>query len=70
MQRDLQIIMFLLFWAYGLTGQAQDKIIRKDGATFNVRILGIDNTYIRYKRFDNLTAPDYYIYKADVTRFE
>ncbi|GAA4450158.1 hypothetical protein GCM10023189_10420 [Nibrella saemangeumensis] len=49
---------------------AQDHIIRKDGQQIKARILSTDQTYIRYKRFDNLTGPDYFIYKTEVDRIE
>lgn len=49
---------------------AQDRIIRKDGEEIKAKILSTDNTYIRYKRYDNLNGPEYFIYRSDVEKFE
>ena len=53
-----------------LDTHAQDRIIRKDGEEIKAKILSTDNTYIRYKRFDNLNGPEYFIYRSDVEKFE
>jgi hypothetical protein len=49
---------------------AQDKIIQKDGTEINAKVLGTDSKYVRYKRFDNPSGPDYFIYLSDVVKIE
>ncbi|WP_207508722.1 hypothetical protein [Telluribacter humicola] len=45
---------------------AQDRIIRNDGEEIKAKVLSEDDTYIKYKRFDNPNGPEYFLYKKDV----
>ena len=49
---------------------SQDKIIKKDGETVEVKIELIDQITIKYKNFNNLSGPDYIIDKSEVQRIE
>jgi hypothetical protein len=59
-------VFLLLLMSVGMAAQAQDKIVRKDGQVIQVKILSKDDTYVRYKRFDNLSGPEYFLFMYDV----
>lgn len=67
----LTLVAFAVFMLAGISGaKAQDKIVLKDGKEIRAKILSADEPYVKYKRFDNLSGPDYYLYKTDVLRLE
>lgn len=55
---------------FSVSANAQDKIIRKDGKEIQAKVLGTDSKYIRYKRFNNPTGPDYFIFRSEVSKIE
>jgi hypothetical protein len=57
--------LFLLFTC-GFS-YAQDTIIQKNGATIPAKVLEIDKSNVRYKKFDNPEGPSYVISKDDVS---
>ena len=69
-EQKFRFLTLLCFILISQSGFAQDRIFHKDGKEIKAKILGTDNEYIRYKRFDNLNGPDYFLYKADVLRLE
>jgi hypothetical protein len=66
--RILQI-SFLIFSANTICF-SQDIITRTDGKEFSVRVIEIEETAIKYKRFDNQTGPVYSISKKEVDRIK
>lgn len=55
---------------FSIKAFAQDKIIRKDGKEIHAKVLGTDSKYVRYKRFNNLKGPDYFIFRSEVSKIE
>ncbi len=51
-----------------VTLSAQDKIIKRTGVVIDTKISSVNTTDIAYKKFDNLSGPDYFILKSDVAR--
>ncbi|MET7259078.1 hypothetical protein [Dyadobacter fermentans] len=62
------MVLFCIF--FSSVAQAQDKIIQKNGKEIKAKVLGTDSQYIRYKRFDNPTGPDYFLFRSDVLKIE
>lgn len=58
------ILLFAMFAA--LTLQAQDIIVMKDGSTILSKILEVNVSDIKYKKFSNLDGPTYTIEKAGI----
>lgn len=66
-----RLVAFAVCIALGLAdARAQDKIVLKDGKEIEAKILGTSEPYIKYKRSDNLSGPDYFLYKSDVLRLD
>ncbi|MFZ5972784.1 MAG: hypothetical protein ACOYXA_14450 [Bacteroidota bacterium] len=50
----------LLVWAFSLLTfgvQSQDIIVMRDGAEINAKVEEVDESIIKYRKFDNLTVP-------------
>lgn len=63
--KSLIIITLTLIFSFTLV-QAQDVILKRNGEEIKAKIISINPTDIKYKRFDNLEGPDIFILKADV----
>ncbi len=63
--RKLIFSFFLLTIA--LTAFSQDKIYLSDNSVINAKVSEIGITEIKYKKFDNLTGPDYVMPKSKIT---
>nr|WP_295922179.1 hypothetical protein [uncultured Dyadobacter sp.] len=67
----VRLVAFAVFIALGLPEtNAQDKIVLKDGKEIQAKILATEEPYIKYKRSDNLSGPDYFLYKSEVLRLD
>jgi len=51
---------------FSVAAHGQDVIVKKDGGTIVSKVLEIDDTIVRYKKFSNLEGPTYSIAKAEV----
>lgn len=51
---------------FSVAAHAQDVIVKKDGGTIISKVLEIDDTVVKYKKFSNLEGPTYSIAKAEV----
>ncbi len=51
---------------FSVAAHAQDVIVKKDGGTIVSKVLEIDDTIVRYKKFSNLEGPTYSIAKVEV----
>jgi hypothetical protein len=62
-----------LFCALGLfilsvfSSYAQDVIVKTDGSAVVCKVLTIDNSYVKYKKYSNLNGPIYAVSVADVS---
>lgn len=63
------LILLLLIIAFQ-SAFSQDKLIRKDGTTLEVKIIEISSTEIKYKLYDNLDGPVYLKPKYEFVRAE
>lgn len=64
--RRLSTILFLLCLAR--ITMAQDVIVMKDQSTVKCKVLEINNTEIKYKKWDNQDGPTYYISPLEVSK--
>ena len=51
---------------FSVAAHAQDVIVKKDGGTIVSKVLEIDDTVVKYKKFSNLEGPTYSIAKVEV----
>jgi hypothetical protein len=59
--------LFLLIAACSATvAQAQDVIVKRDGSTILTKVLEVNQTDIKYKKFSNQQGPTYTINKSEV----
>ena len=58
----------LLFFIalFGFNAMAQDVIITKDGKKINSTVIEVNENDIRYKLFENLTGPTYFLKKSEI----
>ena len=61
-----KIIVLLLLSIMPLIANAQDVIVRRDGTTILSKVLEVNTSEIKYKRFSNQQGPLYIIEKAEV----
>ncbi|MBP5135637.1 MAG: hypothetical protein ILP24_07775 [Paludibacteraceae bacterium] len=59
------LLLFVLFYASLMT-MAQDVIVKKDGSTIQSKVLEINGTEIKYKKWSNLEGPLYNINKNEI----
>ena len=57
-------VITLVFFASVSYGQ--DTIVRKDGSSILSKVIEIDKTDIKYKKFENLEGPSYLISKSEI----
>lgn len=57
------LILFLFVWSNGF---AQDVIVKKDGSTILSKVLEVNTTDIKYKKYSNLDGPTYTILKTEL----
>ena len=57
--------MSILFFSHA---RAQDKIVKKNGETIEVKVIQITSRIITYKRLNNLEGPEYSIPKMQVSK--
>lgn len=60
------ILTYGLITFASLITQAQDVIVQKDGSTIISRVLEVNQSDIKYKKFSNLNGPTYTINKFDI----
>lgn len=58
------ILMFISFVLCNV--YAQDVIVKKDGSTILSKVLEVNTTDIKYKKFSNLDGPSYSIVKSEI----
>lgn len=54
--------------AFSTMAFCQDVITKTDGSTIQVKVTDIEETVIKYKKFDNQEGPSYSVNKKDVTK--
>lgn len=59
-------LLLLLSVFFAVTAQAQDVIVKKDGSTILSKVLEVNQTDIKYKKFSNQNGPTYTINKSEV----
>jgi len=59
--------LFLLFLLLTYFADAQDIIITKDAQKISAKISDVEESVIKYKRFDNLDGPTYTMNKAEIS---
>lgn len=64
------ILLSIVAIALAATTNAQDKIYMRNGDVIDAKVSEIGTRDISYKKYDNLTGPNYRIAKADVLRVE
>ncbi len=65
----MKLIRFMLITTvmfFSVASHAQDVIVKKNGDTIVSKVLEIDDTVVKYKKFSNLEGPTYSIAKAEV----
>lgn len=60
------IFTLLAFIAINITAFSQDVITQKTGEDIQAKILEVNQTEIKYKKFDNQTGPTFTVLKSDV----
>ncbi len=60
------IFTLLAFIAISITGFSQDVITQKSGEDIQAKILEVNPTEIKYKKFDNQNGPTFTLLKSDV----
>ncbi|WP_185288608.1 hypothetical protein [Chryseobacterium lactis] len=50
----------------GILGYSQDKVVRKNGASFDAKVLEVGGAEITYKESDNLDGPIHSLRKSDI----
>jgi hypothetical protein len=60
------IFILLAFIAINITAFSQDVITQKTGEDIQAKILEVNQTEIKYKKFDNQTGPTFTVLKSDV----
>ena len=62
-----KVFLFLLVLiGFGISAIAQDVIITKDGTKINSSVIEVNENDIRYKIFDNLSGPTYFLKKSEI----
>jgi len=61
------LLTFLCLGVF-LSSYAQDKIYKKDGDVINGKVVAVNVKSVSYKRADNLTGPEYTVYKKDIDK--
>ena len=54
-------LLFVTFFFCSLCLSAQDVIVKRDGSTILSKVLEVNKTDIKYKKFSNLNGPTYTI---------
>ena len=52
---------------FGISVNAQDVIVTKEGKKINAKVTEINENDIRYKNFDNLDGPSYFMKKSEIS---
>ena len=60
------IFTFLAFIAISITGFSQDFITKKSGEDIRAKVLEVNQTDIRFKKFDNLNGPTFTMLKSEI----
>jgi hypothetical protein len=60
------IFTFMALMAISITGFSQDVITQKSGEDIQAKILEVNQTEIKYKKFDNQNGPTFTLLKSDV----
>lgn len=60
------IFTLLAVIAFSITGFSQDIITKKSGEDIQAKISEVNQTEIKYKKFDNLDGPTFTLLKSDV----
>ena len=61
-----KIILLIVFTIIAFVSHAQDLIILNKGNEIQAKVMEVNLSDIKYKRFDNLDGPSYTIQKDDV----
>lgn len=59
-------ILLILFSFVCSNGFAQDVIVKKDGSTILSKVLEVNTSEIKYKKYSNLDGPTYTILKTEL----
>ena len=66
--KQIVFIVVMFLGLMNISGYSQDKLIKSDSSSIEVKILEITQTEIKYKKFDNLDGPLFTISKTDISR--
>ncbi len=61
------VLFFAFMLSFGTIAIAQDKIVKKDGAEIECKVIEITDELIKYRKLDNLEGPLYSLKKSDIT---
>jgi hypothetical protein len=61
-----KLFLLALLLPLSLALQAQDIIVKRDGSTIISKVMEINKTDVKYKKFSNLNGPTYTIEKAEI----
>jgi hypothetical protein len=59
-------LLLALLIGFGISAIAQDIIITKEGKKINSKVFEVNENDIRYKLFENLSGPTYFLKKSDI----
>lgn len=60
-------LLFIVLFCASLMTMAQDVIVKKDGSTIQSKVIEINETEIKYKKWANLDGPIYVINQSELT---
>lgn len=63
-----KVLLTLICLVAFISSYAQDKIYKKNGDVIEAKVTSVNLKNISYKRADNLSGPEYTIYKKDVDK--
>lgn len=58
--------LFIIFFVFSVKGFAQDNIYLRDGSAIKAKVSLVNETNITYKKFENLSGPDYVLSRSKV----
>ena len=61
-----KLLLFIILFCASLTIMAQDVIVKKDGSTILSKVMEINGTEIKYKKWSNMDGPMYSINRSEV----
>ena len=60
------LLVLIAIVGFGITANAQDVIVTKEGTKINSKVIEVNENDIRYKLFDNPSGPTYFMKKSEI----